>query len=333
MYQKLKGDYFAKRGGPLANPADMSVILCTYTEDRWEDLVKAVESVRCQSAPPREIIVVVDHNPGLLERVQANLPGVIALENRGMPGASEARNSGVMEAKGKFVAFLDDDAAAAPDWLEQHYSGYEGADVLGVGGEIEPVWTTARPRWFPEEFNWVIGATYRGFPESTSSIRNLWTVNMSVRREIFDAIQGFRSGFGKVGNNSSPEDTDFCIRALQYRPQGIWLYKPEAKVRHKVPPSRASWNYYLWRCYNEGLGKAKLSSLVGVKYSISAERTHMSKTLPTGFARGLTDGLLRRDPSGYGRAAAILLGLAAAIIGYSIGMISEPFRKHAGEAG
>jgi GT2 family glycosyltransferase len=312
----------------LANTSDMSVVICTYTEDRWEDLVKAVESVRCQSVPPREIIVVVDHNPGLLERVQAYFPDVIALENRGMPGASEARNSGVMQAKGKFVAFLDDDAMAAPDWLEQHFSGYERLDVLGVGGEIEPLWPTSRPRWWPEEFNWVVGATYRGLPESTSSVRNLWTVNMSVRREIFDAIQGFRSGFGKVGNNSSPEDTDFCIRALQHQPQAVWLFVPEARVQHKVPPSRANWKYYLWRCYNEGLGKARLASLVGVKYGISVERTHMSRVLPAGLARGLTDALFRGDPSGIGRAAAIVLGLAAAIIGYLIGMILEPFRKH-----
>ena len=149
----------------MVNPPDMSVIICTYTEDRWDDLVKAVESVRCQSLHPKEIIVVVDHNPGLLEHVRANFRGVLALENRGMPGASEARNSGVMEATGKFVAFLDDDAVAAPDWLEQLYSGYDHANVLGVGGEIEPVWPSARPRWFPDEFNWVIGATYRGFPE------------------------------------------------------------------------------------------------------------------------------------------------------------------------
>ncbi len=181
-------------------------------------------------------------------------PDVIALENRGLPGASEARNSGVMEATGKFVAFLDDDAMAAPDWLEQLYSGYEHANVLGVGGEIEPVWPAARPRWFPDEFNWVVGATYRGFPNSTSSVRNLWTVNMSVRREIFDEIHGFRSGFGKVGSNSSPEDTDFCIRALQHRPQAIWLFIPEAKVRHKVPATSSQLEVFSLALLQRGTG-------------------------------------------------------------------------------
>ena len=311
----------------MATPLDISVIICTYTEDRWEDVVKAVESVQHQSVPPREIIVVVDHNPALLACVRDNIPGVIVLENQGMPGASEARNSGVRQAKGKYVAFLDDDAVADRDWLAQHYSGYERADVLGVGGEIEPVWPARRPSWFPDEFNWVVGATYRGFPESASPVRNLWTVNMSVRRDVFDAIQGFRNGFGKVGGNSSPEDTDFCIRALQHRPQAIWLYKPEAKVRHTVPPGRANWKYYLWRCYNEGLGKARLSSLVGAKHGMSVERAHLSKTLPAGVARGLSDAVFRRDLSGIGRAVAIILGVAAAIMGYLVGMISPPLRK------
>ena len=271
--------------------------------------------------------MVVDHNPGLLERVRADLPDVIALENLGAPGASEARNTGVQRATGHLIAFLDDDAMADPDWLSSHYSGYERADVLGVGGEIEPVWPKGRPWWFPDEFDWVVGATYRGFPETTSAVRNVWTVNMSVRREIFDAIQGFRHGFGKVRNNSSPEDTDFCIRALQHQPGSIWLYKPEAKVRHRVHAERVKWKYYLWRCYLEGLGKARLSSYLGAKIGVSSERSYALKTLPKGILKGFTDALYRRDPSGLGRAAAILIGLATTMGGYVIGTFTEPFKK------
>jgi glycosyltransferase involved in cell wall biosynthesis len=306
----------------VSDALDISVVICTYTEERWDDLVAAIESVQCQTVSPIEIIVVVDHNISLLERVRTHIRGVIALENQGMQGAAGARNSGVAASKGKIIAFLDDDAVAFPDWLEQHYSGYERADVLGVGGEIEPLWLTTRPTWFPDEFNWVIGATYKGLPETTAPVRNLWTVNMSVRRDIFDEIQGFRTGFGKVGKISSPEDTDFCIRAIQCRPQEIWLFRPNAKVRHKVPASRANWKFYLWRCFNEGFGKAELSGLVGVKQGMSAERNHMLYTLPTGVAKGLVDALFRRDSSGFGRAVAILFGMAAAITGYCAGIIS-----------
>ena len=61
---------------------DISVIICVYTEERWHDIVAAVESLHQQSHPPREIIMTVDHNPQLLERVHEHLPGVIAVENK-----------------------------------------------------------------------------------------------------------------------------------------------------------------------------------------------------------------------------------------------------------
>ena len=62
--------------------------------------------------------------------------------------ASGARNTGVGAADEEVVAFLDDDAVPDPGWLESLISAYE-TGVLGVGGEIEPDWATARPRWFP----------------------------------------------------------------------------------------------------------------------------------------------------------------------------------------
>ncbi len=48
---------------------DISVVICVYTEDRWEDILAAVSSVRAQSRPARETLLVVDHNQTLLERL------------------------------------------------------------------------------------------------------------------------------------------------------------------------------------------------------------------------------------------------------------------------
>jgi len=47
---------------------DISVILCAYTEERWNVLLEAVESIKKQDQPAAEIILVIDHNPGLFER-------------------------------------------------------------------------------------------------------------------------------------------------------------------------------------------------------------------------------------------------------------------------
>src|SRR5690242_16649034 len=79
---------------------NISVIICAYTEDRWDNLTAAVESVQRQKFSRFEIIVVIDHNPGLLERAGECLPGVVVVENIKTPGLSGARNSGIAVAKG-----------------------------------------------------------------------------------------------------------------------------------------------------------------------------------------------------------------------------------------
>src|ERR1700737_382046 len=97
--------------------SEISVIICAYTEKRWNDLVVAVESIQHQTLPVREIVVVIDHNQRLLEQVHKDLPDVIAIENTAGCGLSGARNSGIAAASGKILAFLDDDAMAASNWL------------------------------------------------------------------------------------------------------------------------------------------------------------------------------------------------------------------------
>jgi glucosyl-dolichyl phosphate glucuronosyltransferase len=151
---------------------DVSVVICTYTSERWESLVAAVESVRSQSSRPREILVVVDHNGPLLERVRSDLPDVVARANVGPRGLSGGRNTGIASASGGLIAFLDDDAVAAPEWLEWLSRWCEDDRVLGAGARVEPLWQTRSPRWFPEEFAWVLGCSYRGLPRRTAWVRN-----------------------------------------------------------------------------------------------------------------------------------------------------------------
>ena len=113
--------------------------------------------------------------------------------------ASPARNTGVALATGAVVAFIDDDAVADTDWLKYLGAAYAHDGVLGVGGAIEPAWQHGRPAWFPAEFDWVVGCTYRGVPEFAGPVRNLIGANMSLRREVFDVVGGFNEGVGRVG--------------------------------------------------------------------------------------------------------------------------------------
>ncbi len=192
---------------------DASVIICAYTEKRWDDLVAAIESVQQQNA--REIVVVVDHNPALLTRVQAYFPGVIGIENSEPQGLSGARNSGVAIAQGTLVAFLDDDAMAEPDWLARLCRCCEDPQVMGTGGTVEPYWLSKQPKWFPEEFYWTLGCTYQERPEKPIVVRNPFGGCTCYRRELFEAVGGFRTGIGR-DRSARPmggEETELCIRA------------------------------------------------------------------------------------------------------------------------
>lgn len=299
---------------------NVSVIICAYTEERWHDLVAAVESIQRQSVPPREIIVVIDHNPRLLEWVQAHIPDVIVTENCEPQGLSGARNSGIARAQGALIAFLDDDTIARPDWLVRLSSWCESSLVLGVGGSVEPLWMSRQPVWFPEEFFWVVGCTYRGLPEELTVVRNPFGGCTCIRREVFETVGGFRHSIGRVGGcPMGGEETELCIRAKQHWPQKFFLYEPRARIHHRIPSHRANWRYFWSRCYAEGLSKAVVASYVGTKDALASERTYVLRTLPQGIVRGLADALHRDDLTGLARAGAIMFGLMVTMAGYLVG--------------
>ncbi len=292
----------------------ISVVICAYTERRWDELLGAIESVKQQCALLHEIVVVIDHNPLLLERLQTYDSNLIIIPNSRAIGLSGARNSG--------IAFLDEDALAARDWLAQLAAGYKHSQVLGVGGKIEPTWLRAKPDWFPPEFNWVVGCTYIGMPRTAAKVRNLIGCNMSFRRAVFDALPGFKSELGRVGTIPlGCEETELCIRIGQRWPQAELWYEPRAQVRHRVPASRGRWGYFRARCFAEGYSKVVVSQSVGARRALASERSYASRTLPRGVLRGFRDAFIRLDISGLARAGAILLGLIITTAGYISGTV------------
>ncbi len=311
----------------------ISVIICAYTEQRWHDLVTAIESVQHQTLVPQEIIVVIDHNANLQRRVQEVFPYVHVTANQGQQGLSEARNSGIALATGALIAFLDDDAIANPRWLELISAELRDPRVLGVGGSVSPLWLEIEPAWFPEEFHWVVGCTYIGMPQKAADIRNPIGANMCVRREVFTTVGGFRSEIGRVGTRPvGCEETELSIRARQHWPQHTFRYQPDAWVLHRVPRGRASWHYFWSRCYAEGISKAFVSRFVGTKDTLSAESTYTFQTLPKGVLRNIGTALLTAQAAGWQKAAAIIAGLAVTTAGYLVGKLFSHETKMSGAA-
>ena len=158
---------------------------------------------------------------------------------------------------------------------------------------------------FRPSSNWVIGTSYLGMPEIAEPVRNVWSNNMVIRRQVFDMAGGFRDDIGKVGKRSRPEDTDLCLRAVERNEGGTWMYEPIGAAGHRVPIERTTIRYFAYRCFNEGWGKAALAVLNGMGKSISAERYYTRRVLPTALGRGMRE-MCRGNLSGGLRSVAIL---------------------------
>ena len=302
----------------------VSVVICAHADDRWDDTLAAVASVRAQSHPAKELIVVVDHNPSLHQRLKAELPDATVIENREQQGLSGGKNTGIAVSTGQVVAFLDDDAVADVSWLKCLLDAYTDPDVAGVGGRTLPAWDTERPSWFPGEFDWVIGCTYIGMPTRRAPVRNVLGGNASFRRDVFNQVGGFIGGIGR-DRSTRPlgcEETEFCIRLGQQIPGAVLLFDEQAVIWHRVRIDRCRFAYYRSRCYAEGLSKAMVTRSVGAGDGLSSERRYASRTLPAGVVRGVA-GALRGDAAGLGRAAAIVAGLSAVTLGYVNGTVND----------
>lgn len=142
---------------------------------------------------------------------------------RGAPGlrAGPARNLGAERAGGAYLAFIDADCQAEPEWLASAVSALDGGAIM-VGGPI----VDARP-WHP------IAATdnllqFADFPSGRTEgpARYFPGCNMALRRADFSRIGGF-----PAVDLSAGEDTALCEVVLREWPDGLF-FVPGMCVRH-----------------------------------------------------------------------------------------------------
>ncbi len=302
----------------------ITVVICCYTERRWDDIVAAVTSVQPQLRACDELTLAVDHSPALAQRLRERFPAIHVTENEGVRGLSGARNAGIATARGEIVAFLDDDAVAHPEWLDELCRPYADPEVAGVGGQVVPRWDTgARPAWFPPEYDWVVGCTYAGHP-GEGPVRNVIGANMSFRRSVFERVGGFDDEVGRIAAKPSGcEETELCIRVRQQIPGSIVWYAPAAVVEHRVGRERATFAYFRARCVAEGGSKRRVARLVGAKDGLESERTYTTRTLPLAAARDLQLAVRVREAGALNRVGARALGVALAGAGLASTWLRE----------
>ncbi|MEY9930237.1 O-antigen/teichoic acid export membrane protein/GT2 family glycosyltransferase [Catenulispora sp. GP43] len=302
----------------------VSVIICAYTLDRWDDMLAAVGSVRHQTVRPDEIVLVIDHCPELLKRAQEEIGGIRVVPNQCLRGLSGARNTGIRTASHDVLAFLDDDAVADPDWLERLLASYENESVLGVGGLVTPRWDAERPAWFAREFDWVVGCSYRGMQ---IPVRNFIGANMSFRRDVAVRLGGFRTDLGRVGTRPvGGEDTEFCIRATSETEGGSLVYQERARVRHRVPEKRGTRRYFLSRCFAEGLSKSVVRRMSGGGAGLASERGYLSSAIPAALVRPLRRG---PDRPSFATVPMLIAGVLYTVSGFVVGSANKSLASSA----
>ncbi len=290
-----------------------------------------------QDPKPRQVVLVVDYNPDLAACARRELSGMTVLENDGVPGLSGARNTGLRAATQPVTVFLDDDAEARQGWLAALLDPYQRADVVATGGSVHPCWPQLRPRWFPATFDWVVGCSYAGLPESVEAIRNPIGANMSLRTTLALKVGGFDTSVGRVrGKPRGCEETELAIRLTANTPGSSILYVPGAAVDHHVSAERVSVRYFVRRCWNEGLSKATVVQLAGAGPGLERERRHLRVVIPMALL-GDVRRFVRGDLGAGSRMAVMLCGLMATVAGYlagrtGLGLPSRPTRGHVDRA-
>ncbi|MDL0120432.1 glucosyl-dolichyl phosphate glucuronosyltransferase [Halobacterium salinarum] len=242
----------------------VSVVVCTYSMDRYGPFADAVESVLAQTHDDLEVVLVVDGNDDVFERVRADFGDeehVVLHCNDENQGISYSRTKGAKIASGDIVAFIDDDATAEDDWIEQLLGVYAETDAIAVGGDVVPDWQTQKPDFFPAEFYWLVGCVEPGFAEDGEEVRNTYGSNISYRRDQFLDVGGYDPNTGRKGDKHlQAHEAPVGIRLREEYGRGM-VFTRDARVHHKLFDYRGEFGWLVSRSFWQGYSKRVMDLL------------------------------------------------------------------------
>lgn len=230
---------------PAAVAPRITICICTY--NRYDVLAKAIESAREQSLD-RSLyrIMVVDNSPDYAQAesygTQFVEAGFLEYRIERTPGLSNARNVGARECGTEFIAFMDDDAIASPQWLEKILHAFEtfGPAAAVVGGRVDPIWETPRPAWLDDSLlGYVSVVNWGGDMREATDKEWFAGTNITFRTKALLDHGLFDVKLGRVGGGAnllSNEEIELVRRI--HEAGGIGIYHPEATVQHLVERKR-----------------------------------------------------------------------------------------------
>jgi glucosyl-dolichyl phosphate glucuronosyltransferase len=243
---------------------NITVVLCTY--NRCNILARALQSVAASKMPDGvswEILVVDNNSPdqtrAVVERFCNQYPGRFRYTFERAQGKSHALNTGIREARGRFLAFIDDDAIAEPTWLWNLSRPVATGESVGAGGRILPEPGFMPPPWLPMAGPRNMGGVLAFFDRGDEPCKldsPPFGTNMCFRREMFERYGGFRTDLGpRPGSEIRNEDTEFGRRLIS---AGECLqYEPSAVVYHPVPTGRLRKDYFLTWWFDDGRARVR----------------------------------------------------------------------------
>lgn len=222
----------------------LTIVVCTYNREEW--LPGCLSSLEQQCADDTVEVLVIDNNstdatPRIAHEFTDRLPNFKYIFE-GTQGLSHARNRGFKEAFGQFVAYIDDDARAHPDWVNAIIHFFEThPDASGAGGQHNAFSLVPIPAWFPKEYG------CRSLGNETRLLqKGEWIsgTNMVFRKSALIDVGGFDTSIGMSGDKVSyGEETNLTLKMLK---RGMQIYYcAEMCVDHAILPYKLKLRWLL----------------------------------------------------------------------------------------
>jgi glycosyltransferase involved in cell wall biosynthesis len=237
----------------------ISAVIPTFNRAGY--LRKAISSLVEQtlSQDQYEIIVVDNCSTDDTKQVVAEFSHVANLRYIFEPvqGLNRARNTGWQHAYGEYVAFTDDDAVVATDWLEQILYTFESvAPQAGcVGGRVEPIWEVPRPVWLPDELMILYTITTMSHPKMLAKEEAILGANIAFRKSALETVGGFLPTLDRIGQKLLSNGETLIQMELE-RIKIFRFFSPDIMVKHHIPASRLTQKWMLRRMYWQGVSDA-----------------------------------------------------------------------------
>ena len=222
-------------------------------------LLKAIDSLTNQSLN-KELyeIIVVDNASNdetrdeVLKKCNEN-SNLLYLSEPNI-GLTAARNTGWKNARGKYVAYMDDDAIANDNWLKKIVDVFENVKPMPgtIGGKIEPIWETEKPGWLTHQLEpYLTILDWSDKPKYISENEYLAGANMAFPKFLLETFGGFQHGLGRTGSKLISNEEISLLNKIRKSGYSIY-YHPDISVRHWIPTKRMSISWFLSRFFWQG---------------------------------------------------------------------------------